>query len=134
KLSTTPTIAVNQGGILTLDNTVPSSDRVSDSIPITLSGGTLTYTGDGTPAANETLGNIVLGAGLSTINSANGILTLNSLTRAAASGGFINFAVTGAVSATNQVQLISPPLLTGTGQPLGTGLLPYATVTSGGTT
>ncbi len=122
-----PAVAVNQGGTLTLDNTgTNNTDRIANSAPITLSGGTLNFLGNATAASTETVGALTLGAGTSTVNTTPGTgqtaaLTFASLTRAVGSGGAVNFTGTGLGGASNKVLFTTAPTLT-------SGLLPYATV------
>ena len=140
-LASTTALNLNRGGTLLLDNSGSNNtNRVNDAGSVNLNGGTLNYVGSSSAASTETFGAVTLGAGASTIATANGsgqtaALTFASLTRANGSGGTINFSnvagtSTGAAlgSTSNQILFTSPPALLGTAQPGGTGLLPYATV------
>ena len=109
---------VNQGGTLTLDNTVinlPSSGtgalsgRLNNAAGVTLNGGTFNFVGNPTLVSGQAMGNLTLAGGSSTISSSNGsggtLLTFAGLTRAL-NTGTVNFvapsgsAPIGSVSAT----------------------------------
>ncbi len=132
-LSGPSNLVLNQGGTLTLDNTTSNNaNRVAATATLTLNGGTFNYLGNGSAASTQTLAGVTLGAGASTIGSTPGsgktvTLTFASLTRAAGSGGALNFSGAN-LGSSNQIIFTATPTLTGTAQPGGTGLLPYATV------
>ncbi len=79
-LASASSVALNYA-TLTLDNTGLSnmSDRLSNSAPLTLRGGTLVIKGRAATASTETLGNLLLAEGLSTLTLTPGGTNINSL-------------------------------------------------------
>lgn len=109
-IAASTSLLLNSGGTLKLANTAAAngSNRVNDTAPLTLAGGTLALTDDGTAASySETVGaaSAVAGAStLSTVSTGTGSTTLSlaSLTRQA--GATVNFAGTAlGVSAQNRI-------------------------------
>src|SRR5262249_41226672 len=101
----------------------------------TLNGGTLSVLGNAAAATTETIGAITLGGGASTISLSKGnggtlALAGTTLNRAAGSGGTLDGsdARTRTLGNTTLLTFSTAPGLTGTSQPGGSGLLPYATV------
>lgn len=93
-----------------------NSDRIGDTIPITMNSGTLTVNGRVDTAATETLGDITVTGGANTIQSATGgtgtagafstqNLTISSLTRA--SGATVNFLNSTALGSIGNFPLIN---------------------------
>ena len=126
-IASSSSLTVNNGGTVLLDNSgVNNNTRLGTSADINLNGGTFQVNGNASTALSESLGTLTLGAGSSTLASnpgaAGGTLTFAGLSRAAGSGGFVNFTGTN-LGSTNQVNFTG---LTNTG-----GLLPYATVNGG---
>ena len=128
-----PGLTINSGGTVTLDNTVANNpNRLNATATVALNGGTLNVFGTNNAATTATLGALTLASGSSTINSVAGsgtgtiVVTAASLTRNV--GATVNFTGANLGSASNQIIFTTPPTLTGTTQPAGTGLLPYATV------
>ena len=84
QLTAVASLTVNTGGTLNIDDTTHSaSNRVPAAVPINLTGGTLTFTGTTTAATptTESIGNITLQSGFSTINlneGTGGVLTINA--------------------------------------------------------
>src|SRR5262249_55448294 len=117
-IQNTSGITVNQSGTLLLDNTqLNSTNRVSDTAPVTLNTGTLNFQAMSNPgiASSETLGPVTLGTGQSTVvvgyvtiaapAGATSVLTVPNLVRNA--GATVNFQSNSAAlgSASNQVVL-----------------------------
>src|SRR5262249_11267814 len=117
-LQSTTGVTLNTGGSLVLDNTAANnSDRVADSVPVTLNGGTLSVLGNGTSASTESLGPITATSGNSVVTTTSGgagvTLTAASLTRNA--GATVSFqAGSGQTlgSAGNKITFTSSPSLT----------------------
>jgi autotransporter-associated beta strand protein len=107
---------------LTIENagsTKDLADRVKDTAPITLNGGTITYKGRAQFNSTETLGAVAANSGLSTITATPGgtgvnsaDLTLASLSRS--SGAMVNFTGTNLGTAGNnsRIAITSAPTLT----------------------
>lgn len=100
-LLATSGITITGGGTLLLSNTSPANNtnRLNDSAPITISGGTLSVVNDaGVANFSEAIGAVTLGSGVNTISvsqAADGqtnVLRFASLTR---NGYTLNFAGTG---------------------------------------
>jgi fibronectin-binding autotransporter adhesin len=110
------------------DAVVPSGDRLDNSVPMSISHATFTYSGQAAAAnSTETFGNLTLGGGLSAINlnpgnAANSIaLAFGNFTRSA--GAVVNFGATSGTfggAAAGDLSLALPGL--------GTGTLGWATV------
>lgn len=67
-----PSITVQQGGSLTLDNSAGNNtNRIGDSATVTLNGGTLNFLG-ASAASSETIGTVTLAGGANTINVQRG--------------------------------------------------------------
>jgi autotransporter-associated beta strand protein len=86
--SNTPTLTLNQGGQLTIENAVANvADRIKDDIAIGMTGGTITLTNLSGNGAAETVGNVTLNGGLNSFVTTHAgaaaahDLTLTSLTR-----------------------------------------------------
>ncbi|MBW8884074.1 MAG: autotransporter-associated beta strand repeat-containing protein, partial [Planctomycetia bacterium] len=126
--------AVDQGASLRLDNAVGANNlnRLSDTAPISLRGGTLAFLGNNAATSTETLGVITLAGGHSTISSAAGTgqtaaLTATSLPRVA--GATVNFSGVSLGTASNRIAITLVPAEIGNGAVTTTeGILPYATV------
>src|SRR5262249_52778528 len=88
-LSAITGITVNPGGTLTIDNTAANNtNRINDNAKVTLGGGTINYLGNAGAAFTETVKDLTLGSGNSTISVTSGAgqnaaLTFNTLTRTA---------------------------------------------------
>ena len=117
-LAGTFALAANYG-TFAMDNTGSQNlgDRVNDTAPVTLRGGTVTLIGAPAAPSAETLGTVTLAEGHSTINATAGAgvsatLTLASLSRAA--GATVNFTGTNLGLAGNAANIIvaNPPALT----------------------
>lgn len=100
-LQATSGITVMNGGTLLLNNTASANNtnRLNDSAPIVLAGGTLNLSSDaGAASFSETVGTVTLSAGSNAVaatQAADGqsnVLRIASLTR---SGGYLNFVGTG---------------------------------------
>lgn len=117
RLATTSEIVLEQYAELTLDNggTVASTDRVADSIPITMRGGILKLRASNSVSASETVGQVTAARGSSDIvasyyDSASStypaLLTISNLNRGPAA--VVNFL---AGSAGNRIFLTAAPTL-----------------------
>ena len=130
----TSATTIDLGGTVLLDNNTGGfNNNARLNVATTLNGGTLSLLGNPTVATTESIGAITLGAGASTIaltQGAGGNLALagTTLTRSNGSGGVVNFTGTGLGTTSKITFSTTAPALTGTAQPGGTGLLPYATV------
>ncbi|MFN4257798.1 MAG: autotransporter-associated beta strand repeat-containing protein, partial [Gemmataceae bacterium] len=136
RILNTTSYTVNVGGHLVIDNDSGGNlpDRIEDTIPITLTGGTLAFVGASGADSSERVGVVTLSANFgSTIQvlgdgSFDSILTIASLTRGGASTvNFMGRGVDLGPTSTNQVVFNLMPLRTG---PAGSEILPYAVVTS----
>lgn len=133
-------LTISQGARLVLDNrTTVVQDRLPDTLPITLTGGTIQVLGNGFTIETETLGPITLTGNWSNTLQADGaIVTLMGLTRFG--GATINFAggATRALDATGGTQIrfsgtLNSPGQAGTPLPaLSNSILPWATITGPG--
>lgn len=122
--STTQSITINYGGLsLANGNLYNVNDRVNDSAPITMAGGTLSYAGRPQMSTTETLGAVTLTEGLNYINATTGgtnvnsaVLTLASLTRSVGSTATLRFNgssnVLGAIGSTPNILVTTAPTLT----------------------
>ena len=127
-LGSIASITVNTTGAFAIDNSSTNNpNRVNDSANVTLNGGTFNFVGN-VASSSETLQNLNLGAGTSTVNvftSFNVGATLTFLSIGTRStGALVNFngGNLGATTGTfTQIVLVSPPTLTN-------GILPYALV------
>jgi len=138
------TIIVSTGAALKIDNTTNNANRITDTTPVYLNGGTFNFYNPATAstAYAETVGALNLGAGGSTIVTSQASATAGSTTLTFASvarsvGGTVNFSGTGVgVNSQNQV------VFTGTGgfkdlagNSIASGaIIPWATVQKGLTT
>ncbi|MBB5031378.1 autotransporter-associated beta strand repeat-containing protein [Prosthecobacter vanneervenii] len=122
--NTSQPIYINYGGLtLANGNLYNVNNRVNDSAPITMAGGTLSYSGRQQLNSTETLGAITLTEGFNFISAATGgtnvnsaILTLASLSRSAGSAATLRFNGSsnslGAIGSTPNVLITSAPTLT----------------------
>ena len=123
-------VTVNTGGTFSIDNSFTAiTDRLSNTAPISLNGGSFTYIGNTAAVSTETIGAITLGSGNSqiknTINNDQAItVTSASLTRNV--GATVNFLGQGLGTAANQLKFTSDP----SGQLVGNdgGIFRYATI------
>ena len=140
----TSSITVLTGGTLALDDNNQNLFTNRITAPVILSGGNLTFTGNNAPNANsgETISNLTLVAGNSTINSvaglgygANSKNVISNLSRTA--GATVNFVGTtyGLASVFNQIVVNGTGLSSGlvgsnTSNNLPYQIVPWATVTN----
>ncbi len=125
-------ITVSQNGTLTLANSADSNraDRLGDTVPVTLAGGSIRFSHPADAASYaETLGTLALAIGSNTVASSQAAEGQTSaLTLAALSplGGSVDFVGTDlGLDARNQVLVTAPPVLSG-------GIIgPWATVNGG---
>src|SRR5262249_51066183 len=133
----TPSVAVSLQGTLQLTNTtaaLSSTNRLSDTAPITLRGGTFTFNNNATGGGNyaETAGALTVSQYLNNHNSSQAAtgqtsaITYASLTRAQSGG--VTFLGTGLGADTrNQVIFTAAPTLTGGATPAAGGIIgPWA--------
>ena len=134
------TITIEPGASLSLVNTTNNNtNRIVDSADIILNGGTLSFLGLNAGASTETVDQITLGKGHSTISStvgtgtASNVLTASTLTRnATATVNFTGATLgTTAVGTENRIVFTAAPGEVGEGATTNTeGILPYALVNS----
>ena len=138
-LASTSSIAINYGTLALTNNTglTDISARVNPSAPVSLSGGTITYTGRQQTASAETLGAVTLTQGLSTItvtaggtgvNSAD--LTLTSLNRSVG-GGTVNFtsaSTLGTIGSQTRINVAGATTANVISGGLVNNIIPWATV------
>ncbi len=103
RLSDTDSITLNYGGLY-MDNSslYDNTNRVADDANITMNGGTLALIGRTSGLSSEDVGTVLLNSGTSAISATTGsnngnyvqesILTLNGLSRNAATGATVGFA------------------------------------------
>ncbi len=129
-LLTTSAIDLNNAALILSNNTglqTQNNNRVGDAIPITLRGGTVSYTGRVSTAATETLGPITATQGANTITANIGggtfgstDLTIASLTRTPGAGVVVNFTGSNLGQAGNNARIFfTTPLTTVAGGALG---------------
>ncbi|HYA21059.1 MAG TPA: filamentous hemagglutinin N-terminal domain-containing protein, partial [Burkholderiales bacterium] len=85
--ATSTTFTVNQGGILSLDNSAANNtNRISDANALTLNGGEFQFSGTNVAATNasETVGQLTLSSGASTVTAFSGTGGSTTLTFASA--------------------------------------------------
>ena len=137
-LVNTNAIIINTGGTLTLDNTAANlPDRLDQTAPITLNGGTLGLVGSASSNSQENPSSIFLASGNSTIVTTPGsghTVTLSGGTLTRSQGATVNFkAGTGTLGGTgasaNQILFVTSPVPTGGTTNGNSPILPYATVT-----
>ena len=111
-----PAITISSGATLAISNTASANntDRLGNSAPITLNGGTFGYLNDGSTASfSETAGALVIGPGASTVNVNPAIsgqtsaLTFASLS--VSGGATVNFVGTGIGTSVNRIFFTSTP-------------------------
>ncbi len=109
-LATTSGIRIDRGVVsrFVIDNTGSDdmADRVSDSIPVEINGGTLVFRG-GSSSSSETLGHTTLNRGHAVLESELGTLNLTGLTREP--GATATFGVK--PNADRKITLANPPTL-----------------------
>ncbi len=144
-LTATSSITINAGGALLLDDTagnVSSGTRLTATVPMNLNGGTLSVNGTNatSTATSESIGTVTLTGGASTISATKGTggtLTLTgfSLTRPTSSGATVNVNDNNSGASLGAGVVIAfsttPTLTPSNAQPGSTGILPYATVSTG---
>jgi fibronectin-binding autotransporter adhesin len=126
---------VDQDATLLLDNAVTNlSNRLSDTLALTMAGGNLSYVGEAGVASSETIGALDVTVGdstvLSTVSAANGssvALTFAGLALTGAATGTLQFRGSGAAlgSIDNQILFAAAPTLIG-------GIIPYARLENSG--
>jgi autotransporter-associated beta strand protein len=127
-VSAASAIVLRGGTFLIDDGRVTHTDRVGDSIPVALSGGTLIFRGQTGATVTETLGTANVLGGVTTLRVENGntpaasLLTLGAVNR---QQGTLNFTFSG-LGTLGGVDSNANPLVFFTG--VADGVMPYATV------
>ncbi len=124
-------LTVSQGGTFTMDNSgTNNTNRVNNSANVSMSGGSLIFTGSAGGASTETVGALTLSSGANVLNNTNGsgrssVLTFASLTRnASATVDFTNNTGTGTLGTTGS----NPRTIFTSAPTLTNSILAYATV------
>ncbi len=122
---TLSTVTINDGSRLLLDNSAANNtNRVSDTLALTLNGGELAVTGNSSANTTESLGALTLASGYSTVTLApnaarNTQVTFASLARTAGAGGLFRGNNLGAstiasqTAGTSNIVITAAPALTG---------------------
>ena len=143
---TASSLTLNPGATLVLDNsTTNNANRISDTMPIIMSGGTIDFVGNNAAGAEstETVGTVTLNAGGNTIISASGTgararrprLTISNLNHASATTGLDLLSVLNLVSVGSNIgsttnQIVVSGAITPLPESVTNGyILPYANIT-----
>jgi fibronectin-binding autotransporter adhesin len=121
-IASSSAVTVNYGATMTLDNTTNNPDRIKNSAPINLNGGSFNFNGNGAGAASETVDALNINSGASTVTVTKGAggsttLTFASFSRTAGATVLFRGTSLGSAPAVNVSTLMftTPPTLTGGG-------------------